>query len=616
MTAIRTLSGRWRKERLGLSIIGCTLLVIVMIAVLIFHYQKQIGTELIRTQGLSLVRLISEIHYDQLQSLRTVNMLSVVYQSQGKSELAYISLRGLNGEPLSEVTAPGIIVPGVDTPTDPTAWIGERRLSLDSQRGVVEFHAPLLVNSELKGFVRIGYFEPGMAFDPGQLPFLASLALPVFLLAPLFYGLLRRELRPFTQANLQLSEHMAGLKSRRGALGATGDLAELLENFDNHLREARTRIARLEDERSTMIATTRIDSYKSTKIEAMIHSIPDAIIVFDNSGSITFANDKVGGFFEVAADFIIAEPLENWCKNDQVYDYISKIKRAPTTLRPPTTIKLADSGSRKTLSLTTFPVYESGTCQDIAGILLIIRDSTRESIAEVNREGFVAHISHELKTPLNSLLMYSEALLGPDGEDPAFRVEGLNVIYDETERMRDLINNLLNITKIETGSLSIDRTRVRLNDFLSDIFDNIRKGAKAADLEFRSELDNEVNEVAIDKGLMRVAINNLLTNAIKYNRTGGSVSLQLEAVGDTVRIVVRDTGIGISEEELKRIFDKFYRSESDEVRKRSGHGLGLALARDIIQLHNGQLTVSSTLGKGTEFVIEFHKQTELLRKAS
>jgi signal transduction histidine kinase len=181
--------------------------------------------------------------------------------------------------------------------------------------------------------------------------------------------------------------------------------------------------------------------------------------------------------------------------------------------------------------------------------------------------------------------------------------------------MTMLINNILNLTKIEIGSVNINRSRVKLKDLLQDAFDACVRSDRADNLEFKLDLPAEISPVAVDKELMRIAINNLLTNAIKYNNPGGIVSLSAEETESTVRIFVKDTGLGIDGVELDRIFEKFYRADNKEVRKRVGHGMGLALSREIIQLHQGILSVNSTPGEGSEFTIEFRKETDLLKQA-
>ena len=228
---------------------------------------------------------------------------------------------------------------------------------------------------------------------------------------------------------------------------------------------------------------------------------------------------------------------------------------------------------------------------------------------------FVAHVAHELKSPLNTLGLYAEALQGERGEDAEFRVEATNVFRDEVERLATLVNNLLSITQIEMGSLNIDKQRVKLKDLLEDAFEQVSRSSRAAGLRLSVNLPPEISAVAVDKQLLRIAINNLLVNAVKYTEPGGEVELSAVETAEAIQISVRDTGIGIAEQDRERIFDKFYRAEDERVRKLDGHGLGLSLARDIVSLHRGRLIVNSAPGKGSEFVIELWKDQGLLRQA-
>jgi signal transduction histidine kinase len=204
---------------------------------------------------------------------------------------------------------------------------------------------------------------------------------------------------------------------------------------------------------------------------------------------------------------------------------------------------------------------------------------------------------------------------GEDGKDPAFRIEAANVIHDEVERVALLINNILSITKIESGTIAIERKRVRLRELLEDTFNACARSGHGKRLGFKLDLPRDISPVALDKELIRIAINNLLTNAIKYSNDDGLVRLAAEEIEQTVRITVQDTGIGIAAEEQEHIFDKFYRSQGPAMEGRSGHGLGLALVREIVHLHHGTLTVRSTPGAGSEFVIEFNKESGLLKEA-
>jgi signal transduction histidine kinase len=202
------------------------------------------------------------------------------------------------------------------------------------------------------------------------------------------------------------------------------------------------------------------------------------------------------------------------------------------------------------------------------------------------------------------------------GLEEGSRIEAVNAITDEVQRLVALIDNLLNITRIEMGSLKIERQRVNLKELLQDAFNHVSRSGREQSLQFVIDVPESLPAAALDKGLLRVALNNLLTNAIKYSNPGGTVTLGAEETPDRLRVYVRDTGIGIRSEDQERIFDRFFRADDEQTRRRTGHGLGLSLARDIVHLHNGALLVESAVGQGSRFSIELWKDTVALRQAS
>ncbi len=158
----------------------------------------------------------------------------------------------------------------------------------------------------------------------------------------------------------------------------------------------------------------------------------------------------------------------------------------------------------------------------------------------------------------------------------------------------------------------IDRQRVRIGDLLKDALENISRSGKQQGIDFQLDLQRDLPPLALDKNLFRVAINNLLTNAIKYSNKNGTVLVSAESSDDAFVIRVKDDGIGIAPEDQARIFDKFYRSDAEDVRTRPGHGLGLSLVREIVALHQGSIQVESNPGEGTEFTIVLGKKSGAL----
>lgn len=603
---------------MGLVIILAALVVIALITGLLFHYQQTTREAQIRSQGVGLARVLSGMPLNQLVPLRRgQGMLQVIYQNWQKSSLAYAAIVDTSGVELDAVAAPGVIIPHAAIATEPSAWLGEREITLGAgQQQVLEFYAPILDQGALVAVVKVAYFKPGYGLTVQQIPFFASIALPIFLLAPFFYFLLRREIKPLHQVQEQMASIYQNGQLAKVDVQASGELGEFMQNLNGFINHAQTRIEELESNQSSLAASTKLISYQRARVETVLQAIPDGVIVLDESGQTSFVNAKVANLLGIAEESIVQGQIREWCTEPQVLAFLSKAENAKTGRYSLDSIEFTPANaSEKTLRVNAYPLFSPKNVSSVFGTLIVFRDVSLEMLAKSSRGEFVAHVAHELKTPLNVLAMYSESLLGEDGRDESFRVEAVNIIHDEVERLSTLINNMLSITKIEMGSLDINKQRIRLTDLLKDAFENISRSDHKHNLKFELDIPNEMSAVFVDKDLLRVALNNLLTNAIKYNRPDGVVTLSAEEDEQMLRICVRDTGLGIDPNDQEKIFDKFYRSKEDTVRQQTGHGLGLSLARDIVQLHNATLSVSSVVGEGTEFTIEFQKSTGLVKQA-
>jgi signal transduction histidine kinase len=172
---------------------------------------------------------------------------------------------------------------------------------------------------------------------------------------------------------------------------------------------------------------------------------------------------------------------------------------------------------------------------------------------------------------------------------------------------------MLNVSKLESGNLPIERQRVKIHDLLHDIASSMSECARAKALRLELNIPPDLGSARLDKELFRIAIDNVVSNAVKYGRAGGSVVLSAERLPeDRMKICVKDDGIGISPEDAERVFDKYYRSSSKEVSAHGGHGLGLYLAKRIVELHHGTISLRSEPGRGTEFTIQFEAQAARL----
>ena len=608
----------FKADRIGLVVIVAALAAIAATLYMVVAYQLEDRLKSIRTQGISLARTLSNLPYDQLvPGGERQGVIQVLRYGAGDKNFAYVSIADTAGRSVYENTADGVIVPPAAVPSQPSAWLGEARTTLPNDgRRIIEFHAPLLVDTDLKGFVRLGYVYPTVSLNSGQLPFIAAVSLPVFLLAPLFYVLLRLEIRPLRAASREIGRVMEGEAYQRLEIAATGELGDFMSRFNSFVEHAESRIKTLEGEHNQLVTSSKLLTYRKNRVETVLETLPEAVLILDESGAITFANQKLAALFDVTTDVVLNQPPQNWCNHPDILALLARYESGNKGRNFTDTIRFnIDALSEQTIATRTYPLFAPKGPSAALGTLIIFRDETKEALARQARADFVGHLSHELKSPLNVLAMYSETLMSDAGKREEFRIEAANVIADEVHRLSSLVSSLLNMTQIETGSLAPERSLVKLREVANAAFDEAKSSAADRDMCFTFDVPREMNPVYVDKDLIRIAITNLLSNAVKYNRDDGEVTLTIEETEDAVQIRVADTGLGVSEEEAARIFDKFYRSQDDRVQAIGGHGLGLALTKQIVELHHGSLSLNHDREEGAEFIINLWKESTAFKQA-
>jgi signal transduction histidine kinase len=358
------------------------------------------------------------------------------------------------------------------------------------------------------------------------------------------------------------------------------------------------------------VAHGRLLEYGSHKMQAVLQCLPDGLLVLDPAGDITFASGKIEPLLGVPVGDVLSQPVDAWCHDPELRAMLARFRGAGGDSRSQATIEFNPVNVPDKRLWATAQSLQGDAKGMRFGALVVLRDATREHLARQAGNDFVAHVAHELKSPLNVIGMYGE-MLADTGDDETLRVEAVNVIQDEVERMTALVSNLLNVSKLEMGAMRPDRHRVKLDDLLRDAWQHARTRAEAKGIRLELQVPRDIAAVAIDKDLFRIALNNLLGNAIKYNQAGGSVVLAAEEAGSDVVISVRDSGIGMAAQDVARVMEKFYRVAETGENARGGHGLGLYLAKQIVELHHGQLTLESELGHGSTFAIHLTKMPAL-----
>ena len=222
--------------------------------------------------------------------------------------------------------------------------------------------------------------------------------------------------------------------------------------------------------------------------------------------------------------------------------------------------------------------------------------------ADQSRDEFVANVSHELKTPITSIRVLADSLMSMDDAPAELYKEFMNDISQEIDREAKIIDDLLNLVKMDRSGVVLNRTTVNMNAMLEQILKRLRPQAKLRNIEMTLETVREV-KADVDEVKFSLAITNLVENAIKYNNDGGWVGVSLDADHQFCYIKVEDNGIGIPEDQQDNVFERFYRVDKARSRETGGTGLGLAITRNIILLHQGMIRLTSKEGEGSSFLV-------------
>ncbi len=239
------------------------------------------------------------------------------------------------------------------------------------------------------------------------------------------------------------------------------------------------------------------------------------------------------------------------------------------------------------------------------GVLIVLQDITEQEHEEKQRKEFVANVSHELKTPLTTIKTYSESLLDwglSEKSKEAIRKDVWRV-HDDALRMERLVEDLLLLSSIDSKGIRVRMELLNFSSIVRQVVDRLQHQAQDKEIDMTCYALSMIPPVFIDRTSMERVITNLIGNAIKYTDRGGSIKIYISYLVDDVYVKISDTGFGIENEHLPRIFNRFYRVDMTGSRMFGGTGLGLSIARELVELHGGHIDVNSVLGKGTEFTV-------------
>ena len=332
---------------------------------------------------------------------------------------------------------------------------------------------------------------------------------------------------------------------------------------------------------------------QKSQTEAILLHIKDGIISVDLSGNVTYINPAAINFFDLTAEDNTFEKIFNKIGLDVNLEKI-------VYLDDLTSYEQKVFINEKYINVFFAPVKNSKNISN--GIIILLQDITEHVKLDNMRKEFVADVSHELKTPITSIIGYTETLLEGD-YDKETQIKFLNVIESESNRMAKLVSDLLTLSRYDNNKNNLEKADINLGDLTKKCLEKLNVEIEKKNHKIECFVTAEVPLVQADKfGLERVILN-ILTNAIKYTPQNGNIKIYVGFVYNDAYIKVIDNGIGIPEKDLPRVFERFYRVEKARAREMGGTGLGLSIAKEIIEQNNGSINIKSIQGKGTEVVL-------------
>ena len=361
------------------------------------------------------------------------------------------------------------------------------------------------------------------------------------------------------------------------------ELSPIIENLKSTIDKHQYSLEKLYSERD--------------KLYAIGNAMTDSVIVIDLSGTITLINKSAQELFGIKVPDVFNKRLVNLIRDHELQSLITKTLKINHILEEE--IELIEK--QKYLKTTTIPInLPSGR-----EIVIIFSDLTKIKQLDITRTEFISNISHELRSPLANMKAMIETLVNPKMNDHEKSVEYLELINQDIERMTSIVNDLLELSSIESGHIPIHIAPFDINIVIDELLSINRKKAQSLNILMNKTIPDDLPKVLGNSRMVHQVLLNILTNAFNSINKDGEILFSSKNEAHNIKILIKDSGKGISKEHLPHIFERFYKV--DKSRRDKGTGLGLAISKHIMNAINGTIEVESELGNGATFYITIPK---------
>lgn len=407
--------------------------------------------------------------------------------------------------------------------------------------------------------------------------FISGTAIALAITAILGVLLAQTITRPMSDMRRQALAMAKGNFSRKVKIYGNDEIGQLAMTFNNLTKKLQEAQATTEGERR--------------KLSSVLSHMTDGVIATDRKGRVILINEPAADMLNVSRETVLSTPIVSLLSLEDDYTFEELLSERESVI-------LDFSKPSNTLILRANVSVIQKETGFVNGLIAVLHDITEQEKIDMERREFVANVSHELRTPLTTMRSYLEALAEGAWQDEEIAPKFLDVTQTETERMIRLVNDLLQLSKMDSRDYRLNKEWIDIISFYNRIIDRFEM-SKHQNVTFERRLPNHSAFVEIDGDKLTQVIDNIISNALKYSPEGGKVTFRIEEQNDSVIISVSDEGVGIPKENINKIFERFYRVDKARTRKLGGTGLGLAIAKEMVEAHGGEIWAKSKEGKGT-----------------
>ncbi len=407
--------------------------------------------------------------------------------------------------------------------------------------------------------------------------FASGTAISLAITAILVVLLARTITRPITDMRKQAIAMSKGNFSRKVKVYGYDEIGELAMTFNSLTKKLQEAQATTEGERR--------------KLSSVLSYMTDGVIATDRKGRVILINEPAAKMLNVSRETILSTPIISLLGLEEEYTLEDLLLEKESVI-------LNYSTSKKPYVLrANFSIIQKET-GFVNGLIAVLHDITEQEKIDMERREFVANVSHELRTPLTTMRSYLEALAEGAWKDEEIAPNFLEITQNETERMIRLVNDLLQLSKMDSKDYQLNTEWVDFVKFYDRIIDRFEL-TKEQNVHFERKLLEQATFVEIDADKLTQVLDNIISNALKYSPDGGKVTFMMIKEDERIIVSVKDEGEGISKDNLEKIFERFYRVDKARTRKLGGTGLGLAIAKEMVEAHGGEIWAESTEGQST-----------------